>query len=171
MSSILNLGAASKGLVFLGEDIVHGLTVDKGRGAQGHGQLIARAVVVPQRLRAARGHLDGEQGGGDGRREAVQRGVNVPPVEPGVAQVVLGGDGGLVEGPVVRVPQAEVLEALVGGDGAVADDLDLRLVRDRLEIRVQDGALGVERLAVAVRGLGGRVEALRQLVLRLGRGV
>jgi hypothetical protein len=44
-------------------------------------------------------------------------------------------------------------------------------VGDSLEIRVQDGALRVERLAVAVRGRGGGVEALGELVLGLGRDV
>jgi hypothetical protein len=76
-----------------------------------------------------------------------------------------------VEGPVVRVAQTHVREALVRGHEAVADDLDLRLVRHRLEVRVQDGALRVDRLAVAVARGGSRVEALRELVLGLGRGV
>lgn len=51
---------------------------------------------------------------------------------------------------------------------AVPDELDLRLVRDRLEVRVEDGRLGVARLVVAVAvSLGGGVERVRDLELLL----
>lgn len=43
-------------------------------------------------------------------------------------------------------------------------------MRDRLQIRVQDGPLGVERLAVAVRGCEG-IEALGELKLGARRDV
>ena len=51
---------------------------------------------------------------------------------------------------------------------AVADDLDFRLVRDRLEVWVEDAAFGVEGLAVAVAGGGGGVEAVGELILGFG---
>jgi hypothetical protein len=43
-----------------------------------------------------------------------------------------------VEGCVVRVAQRDVGQALVFGDEAVANDLNLRLVWDCFEVRVQD---------------------------------
>ena len=44
-------------------------------------------------------------------------------------------------------------------------------MRDGLEIGVQDGAFGVEGLAVAIRAGGGWVKALSELVLSLGRSM
>ena len=84
----------------------------------------------------------------------------MPAVEAGVGEVVGVRDGGGVEGAVVRVAQADVLEPLVRGDEAVADDLDLGLVGNCLEVRVEDAALGVDRLGVAVGGGRGGVEAM-----------
>lgn len=91
----------------------------------------------------------------------------MPAIEAGVGEVQLGGDDGGVEGAVVGVPQLNVLQALVRLDEAVADDLDLGLVGDGLEVRVEDGALGVDDLAVAVRG-GEGVEAVGEVELGLG---
>lgn len=76
-----------------------------------------------------------------------------------------------MERAMMRMTQTEILQTLIRWDEAVADDLNLGLVRDGLEVRMQDGALRVDGLAVAVRGGSGRVEALRELVLRLGRRV
>lgn len=44
-----------------------------------------------------------------------------------------------MEGTVVGVFEGDISEALIGGHEAVADDLDLGLVRDRLEVGVEDG--------------------------------
>jgi len=74
----------------------------------------------------------------------------VPAVEAREGQVVLGRDARGVERCVVRVAERDVGQALVFGNEAVADDLDLRLVRDCLEVGVQDGAFGVQGLAMAV---------------------
>ncbi len=71
----------------------------------------------------------------------------------------------------MRVAELDVLESLIGGDKPVADDLDLRLVRDGLEVRVQDAALGVDGLAVAVGGGGRRVEAVGEFELGFGGDV
>lgn len=96
----------------------------------------------------------------------------MPAIEPRVAEVIFVRDARGVEGTVVRVAQADVREALVVAlDEAVADDLDLGLVGDGLEVWVEDGALGIEGLAVAVGALGERVEALREFVLGAGRDV
>ena len=94
----------------------------------------------------------------------------MPPVEAGVGEVLLGGDGGGVEGAVVRVAELDVGQPFVGRDEAVADYLDLRLVGDGLEIGVEDG-FGSDRgfaaiVAVAVERRGERVETLGELVLR-----
>lgn len=171
VGGVFDLCGAGEVLVFIGEDVVHGLAVDKGRRTERHGHLIVRAIIIPQNLGTARRHLDSQQCSRNRRRQPIQRSVNMPPVEPGVVQVILIRDGGLMKGPVVRVAEPDVLETLVLGHEAVADDLNLRLVGDRLEVRVQDGALGIEGLAVAVGALGGRVEALGELVLGLGGGV
>lgn len=69
-----------------------------------------------------------------------------------------------MEGAVVGVFELDVVEALVGVDEAVADDLDLRLVRHGFKVWVQDAAFGVEGLAVPVLR-GGGVEALGEFVL------
>lgn len=75
-----------------------------------------------------------------------------------------------MEGAVVRVAELDVGQAFVGGDEAVADYLDLRLVGDGLEVRVEDGfgpdGGGGLVVAVPVEGSGKRVEALGELVLR-----
>ena len=91
----------------------------------------------------------------------------MPAVEAGVGEVVLSGNGVLVELLVVRVDEGEVGEAFVFGDEAVADDLDFGLVGDGLEVWVQDAAFGVEGLAVAVAD-GGGIEAVREVVLGFG---
>ena len=102
--------------------------------------------------------------------QSVQSRVDVPPVETRVAEVFAVGDGRLVELLVVRVHEFEVLQAFVLRHGAIADDLHLRLVRYRLQVRMQDASLCIERLAVPVSA-GGRVEAVGQFVLGLGRAV
>jgi hypothetical protein len=83
----------------------------------------------------------------------------VPAVEARVVAIVFGADGGVVEGAVVWVLQRNFLEALVLGDGPVADDLDFGLVGDCFEVRVQDRAFGIEGLAVPVAAGGGVKEA------------
>lgn len=57
-----------------------------------------------------------------------------------------------MEGLVVRMLERDVLQAFEFSNVTVTNDLDLRLVRDGLEIRVQNGAFGVEGLAVAIAG-------------------
>jgi len=58
----------------------------------------------------------------------------------------------------VWVLQGNVAKSLIGDD-TVADDLDLWLMRDCLQIRVEDGSLSVERLAMSV-GVCSGIEAL-----------
>lgn len=60
----------------------------------------------------------------------------MPPVEPRELQVIFGRDGRGVEGTVMRVVEAEVLETFVVFYEAVADDLYLWLVGDCLEVGV-----------------------------------
>ena len=169
---VLDARGAREGLLGRGEALVHGVAGDEGRGAEGDDEGVAGAVVVADGLEAAGGDAHGEEGGHDGRGEAVERGVNVPAVEARVGEVVGGGDGGGVEGAVVGVAEGDVFQAFVGGDVAVADDLDLGLVGDGLEVGVQDAAgLGGEGGGpVAVRGRQG-VEAVGELVLGARRQV
>jgi hypothetical protein len=67
----------------------------------------------------------------------------VPPVEPSVVAVIFGTNSLLVESLVVRVLERDVLQSLERCNGPVSDDLNLRLVGNRLQIRVQDGTLCV----------------------------
>jgi len=74
----------------------------------------------------------------------------VPAVKAGAVEVVGKRDGGGVEGFVVRVAELDAFEAFIRRNEAVAYDLDLGLVGDGSEIRMEDGPLGVEGLAVTV---------------------
>lgn len=88
----------------------------------------------------------------------------MPAVKTSKVVVVFVWNGIAVEGAVVGVFELDVLKTLVGVDEAVADDLDLRLVRHSFQIWVEDAAFGVEGLAVPVLR-GGGVEALGEFVL------
>lgn len=90
----------------------------------------------------------------------------MPPVEAGKVEIILGRDGSAVKGLVVGVLQLDVLESLVVGNEAVADDLDLGLMGNGLQVGMENAALGIERLAVAVRR-GSGIEALREFELSL----
>lgn len=162
------MAGAHEFLVRGGEEVVHGVARYEGCGAERDVEFVAGAVVVADSLAAALGDADGEEGGYEGRVEVVEGGVDVPAVEVGVVAIIVRRDGVLVEGLVVRVAEGEVAQAFVFGDEAVADDLDLGLVRHGFEIRVQDAAFGVEGFAVAV-AVGARVEALGELELGFGR--
>lgn len=94
----------------------------------------------------------------------------MPAIEARMSQIVFFRDRVLVKRLMVRVLELNVFESLILRNKAVADDLDLRLMRDRLEVRVQDTFFGVERLAVTVAACC-RVKSLRQLILSLGRAI
>lgn len=81
----------------------------------------------------------------------------MPSIEPSEVEILLRWNGRLVEDLVMGVLQCDVLQTLVLIVEPVSNGLHLWLVRDRLEIGVEDGALCVESLAVAV-AVGGRVE-------------
>ena len=92
----------------------------------------------------------------------------MPPVVAGEVQVVLVRNGGGVECAVVRMSELDVLQSLILRHKTIANDLDLRLVRNGLQVRVQDATLGIESLSMAI-GVGLGIEALSELELRLGR--
>ncbi|CAG9936837.1 unnamed protein product [Clonostachys rosea f. rosea IK726] len=171
MGGVFDLGGAGKLLVLVREDVVHGFTVGESSSSKGDGHLIARAVVISQCLRAARGDADGKQRGRHGGREIIEGGINVPAVEPGEVEVLCVWNCSVMECPVVRVPELDVLQTLVGRHKAVSNDLDLGLMRNRLQIRVQDRAFCIQSLAVAIVGSGFRVKSLGEAVLGLGRDV
>ena len=164
MGGVLDLARADEFLVRGGQDVIHSVTAYESRGAERDVQFVAGAVVVAEGLAAAARDGDGEEGSHFWRVEVVERGIDVPAVEARVGEVVLGGNGVLVEFLVVGVHEGDVGKAFVLGDVAVADDLDFRLVGDGFEVWVQDAAFGVESLAVAVAG-GGGVKAVSQFVL------
>jgi hypothetical protein len=74
----------------------------------------------------------------------------MPAVKTGEVVVLFVRDGIAVEGAMVRVFELDVREALIGFYETVADDLDLWLMRDGLEIWVEDATLRVEGFAVAI---------------------
>ena len=168
MGGVLDPAGSDEFLVGGGKDVVHSVPAHESRGAERDVQFVTCAVVVAEGLAAAARDGDGEEGRHFRRVEVVERGIDVPAVEARVGEIVLGGNGVLVEFLVVGVHEGDVGKAFVLGDVAVADDLDFRLVGDGFEVWMQDAALGVESLAVAVAG-GGGVKAVGQFVLGFWR--
>lgn len=92
----------------------------------------------------------------------------MPAVEARVVPVFGIANGLAVERLVVGVLEHDILQALKFGHGAVANDLNLGLVRNGLQVRVQNRALRVNGLAVSIAGTC-RVEQSCQLELRAWR--
>ncbi len=90
----------------------------------------------------------------------------MPAIEARMRQIVFFRDWVLVERLVVRMLEFDVFQSLILRDKTIADDLHLRLMRDCLEVWMQDALFGIKRLAVAVAARG-RVESLGQLILSL----
>lgn len=89
----------------------------------------------------------------------------MPSVEPREVQVIFIRDAGSMERPVMRMAELDVLEPFVLGYFAVTDDLHLGLMRDGLQVWMEDGLLrGWNGIAVAVRS-GAGIEAVGQEVL------
>jgi hypothetical protein len=170
VGSVLNFGGAGKFLVFFGKDVVHSVTRDESGGTERDIKFITSSVVIAADLAAPGWYFDSEQGGDDWWCKTVESSINVPPVETCEIKVVFLGDDGLVECCMVRVLELDVLKTFIRLDESITDDLDLRLVGDCLQVWVQDAALCVQGLAVAVTG-GNRIEALSELELGLGRDV
>ena len=76
----------------------------------------------------------------------------------------------LVEFFVVRVHEFDVLQSFVFGYEAVADDLDLGLMRYSLEIWMKDAAFCVEGFSVTI-ALSRGVESVSQFILSSRRTV
>ena len=69
-----------------------------------------------------------------------------------------------MEGRVRGVLELRLGQTLVVVDHAIANELHLGNTRNRLQVRVQDGLLGLPRLVVAVAVvLGRRVERLQRM--------
>jgi hypothetical protein len=161
---VLDLCAADKCLVLFAEAIVHRVSRDESRGAQWDVKFIASTVIISACLPSPGRDFDSQQRFDNRRRKSVQRRVDVPAIKTREIEIISLGDTGLVEGLVVRVLQRDVFESFIALDESISNHLNLRLVWDRLKIRVQDGAFGVDGFAVPV-GLGGRVEAVCEIEL------
>jgi hypothetical protein len=74
----------------------------------------------------------------------------VPAVEARVIQIILWWDARGMESLMMRVLQTNIAQTFVLSDGPVANDLDLWLMGDGLQIWVQDAALCIEGLAMPV---------------------
>ena len=74
----------------------------------------------------------------------------MPPVESSSIKILPIWDRGLVEHLVVGVLQGNIFQPLIFLVEAISNDLHLWLVRNRLEIGVEDGSFGIEGLAVTV---------------------
>lgn len=92
----------------------------------------------------------------------------MPSVEPGKVQILLIWDSGGMECAMVRMSELNVLQSFVLLNKAISNDLDLGLMRDGLEIRVEDRALCVNGLSMAIRARSFRIEALGNIILGLG---
>lgn len=103
-------------------------------GAERNVHLFACTVVVAECLATSGWHFNGKEGGYLWRVERVERGIDVPAEEAGGGEILGFWDGGLVEFLMMRVGESDVLETLIFGVVAVADDLDLRLMRDCFEL-------------------------------------
>lgn len=147
---ILDLCGASELLVGVGEDVVHLEGADEGGAAAGYAHLVVASVVVAKLLELGLGDLDRHERGNPGSVQVVQGGVDVPAVEASSVTIIVPADGVVMEGLVVRVLQGDVLQALKFLDGTIANDLDLGLVGNGLEVWVQDRLLCVQSLAVAI---------------------
>ena len=167
MRGVFDFGRQGKFLLSRRQKVEHLVTRDEGGCAQRNLQGLRGVVIVTESLRAAAWDAHGKEGGHHGRIEVVKCGVDVPAVEAGEIEVIFCWDGRPVEGLVVRMLECDVSETFILGHEAVADDLNLWLVRDSLEIGVEDGLLCIQGLAVAVR-LGFRVEAASQFCLSAG---
>jgi hypothetical protein len=62
----------------------------------------------------------------------------VPSVEPGEVQILLIRDSGGMERAMVRMSELDVLQSFILLNEAVSNDLDLGLMRNGLEIRMED---------------------------------
>ena len=91
----------------------------------------------------------------------------MPAVESGKVMIVLLRDRVSMKGPVVRMFQLDVHQAFVRVNQPVSNDLDLWLVRNGLQVWVEDAPFAVLGFSMAVGG-GGRVEALGEGVLGFG---
>jgi len=92
----------------------------------------------------------------------------VPPIETCVIPIILLADNIFVEGLVMRVLQRDIRQPFKLANVTVADDLNFRLVRDSLEVRVEDRPFCVERFSVAIAGCK-RIEETRYFILRFWR--
>lgn len=163
MWRILHLGSHRQALKLGRQNVKHLLARDERCCPQWHRELISGLIIIPDGLAGAVGHLDSVKGGDAWRVVIVQRGIDVPTVEPGVPLCfVFLGDTGLVEGRVRGVFEGGGGESFVIGYSTIADELYLGYTRDCLEIWVKDGLLGGLCLVIAV------TVRLRFRVKRLG---
>lgn len=134
MSCIFDTAAQCKLLVFVGEEVEHALAADEGCCAERDIECFVGTIIVPECLAASLGNSYSQQSCYTWRKKVIQRSVNMPAVKASKVIVIFLWDGIAVEGAVVGVFELDILEALVGVDKAVSDDLDLRLVRDGFEV-------------------------------------
>lgn len=90
----------------------------------------------------------------------------MPSVEAGEVEIFLFRNDILVESLVVRVLQSKVLQALVFLVLSIANDLNLGLMRNGLQIWMKHGTLCIQGFAVAISG-GLWVELLGKQILCL----
>lgn len=76
-------------------------------------------------------HHNSHERGCDGRRQTIERCINVPSVEPGRQQIIFGRDDTTVKAPVVRVL---IFQSLILFHEAVTNYLHPRLVGNGLEV-------------------------------------
>ncbi len=134
-----------------GQAVEHGVAGHKGGGAERDAEGVIAAVVVEKGLRSSSWDFHSEQRRHEWWVElSVQGSIDMPTVETCKVEVLVLWNDSLMERAVMRMLERDVLQALVLWDEAVANYLHLRLVRDCLEIRMQNRSFCIEGLPMAV---------------------
>ncbi len=165
MRCIFDFRATDKLLVLLAENIVHILTRDEGSGAKWDIHLLSSAIIVSKGLASSSWDFDGHERSNLRWVERVQSSINVPSVESRKVKIILLRYNRFVKRFVVRMLERDVLQSFVLIVVAVSNDLNLWLVRDGLEIWVEDGTLGIQRLSVTIAAVTSWIKSFGEFIL------
>jgi len=165
--SVFHLCATDKLLVLFAQHVIHSLSRDESGGSERNVHLLTSPIVESKSLASASWNLDSKQRCDLWRVEGIKCSINVPSVESSRCQILHIRNSFLVKLLVVWVDKCDVLQSLVLLVKPIPNDLNLWLMRNRLEVGMEDGSLSIESLAVAV-AVGGGVESLGEFVLSFG---
>lgn len=165
---VLDFCAADESFVGVGEEVVHFVGGDEDRAAAGEGEGVGGVgggVGIEKGLVLGFRDRDGHERRHARGVQVVKRGVDVPAVETRKLPIHILRDGSFVESRMMRMLQGDVLQPFKLLHRPVSNDLHLWLMRDSLQVGMEDGFFLA--FAVAV-GLHGGVEEASKFVLRFG---